>query len=69
MSLRSSWRKHVGRSVVVQTETVTLLGDLETVNGDWLTLQNALIGEPRGRTSMDGLVVVPLRRVVWVQVT
>jgi len=67
--LRSPYRKHVGHDVVVQTEDATLLGGLAEVGSSHLVLSDASIGEQRGQTRMDGLVIVPLSRIAWVQVS
>lgn len=67
--MASDYRRHVGRSVLVQLEEHTLSGTLVGETQETLTLLNASLlpaaGDP---TDMDGAVVVSRAYILWMQV-
>jgi hypothetical protein len=62
-------RQHRGRRVLVATEDGTFEGHVEETSAESLTLTGpAAVADDGGRTSMDGHLVIPASRVLWVQV-
>ena len=64
-----SLRRHVGRTVIVNTagRERAFRGVLAAVDADAVTLDHAHLIEPRD-VDLDGLVFLPADRVEWVQV-
>lgn len=67
--MATDYRRHVGRSVLVQLEEHTLSGTLVSESTETLTLMNASLLPAEGQpTDMDGAVVISRAYVLWTQV-
>lgn len=62
-------RAYIGRTVIVNAECRerSFQGVLEAVDDHTLTLSDPYVLEPR-KTALDGLVLVSLDALLWVQV-
>lgn len=62
------FRKLAGREVVLVADEVKARGIVEAVGGGVVLLVDAVALEPAGEVKVDGQLLVPLRRIAYVQV-
>lgn len=62
------FRAWIGRDVVVSTDSMDVKGRLIDVRGEIVVLRDASSVDRSGSTPVDGLLLVPAARIVYVQV-
>lgn len=63
-------KTYVARRVIVNTAAAVIDGTLARITrlGDLVLVEASAVAEDGGRTPIDGEVIVPAGRVLWVQV-